>query len=274
MASVSSTVNRSKIKAKGNITFNNISLISIWPGLDGSENSIHAQTGDDRPCLPSVISPPVSQHSSPGANAYGRDDRHDSESHHSAARPYYMVSLKGTPHTTCESVADCVKEKLRAMKAAIPLAKGLDGNETAAAAMIDSIFVCSLELGQDLVFNVYCRPAPGLALDHYLEWVKFVPLLRYETFFGSLVPRLEVEQYFCAGCKASDHPTDLYPLPLTPGWLGPSSDPLLYKDQPKRPAWRFHVGGSSTGDLGRKLAEEVSRRSASRRRRPPSKLRS
>ncbi|KAJ7630235.1 hypothetical protein FB45DRAFT_1058275 [Roridomyces roridus] len=232
MASVSCKLDHSRIKAEGDVTLNNISLIfvSSLDGLLDTENSMHAHTVDDRSHLPSVISPSesVSQHSSPCASAYGRDYRHDSGSHHSAAHPYYIVSLKGTPYATCEGVADCVKEKLRTMKAVTPLAKGLDGNETAAAAMIDSIFVLSLEVGQDLVFTVYCRPAPGLALDHYLEWVRFVRLLQYETFFGRLVSRLEADQYFCAGCKASDHPSDLCPLPT-------SSDAFVPKDRLKRP---------------------------------------
>ncbi|KAJ7630258.1 hypothetical protein FB45DRAFT_914994 [Roridomyces roridus] len=91
--------------------------------------------------------------------------------------------------------------------------------------MVDSIFVRSLEVDQDWVFNVYCKPAPGLALDDYLEWVGFVRPLEYETLCGKIVPRLKDEQFFCTGCKASDHPTGLCPLPLTPGWPGPIQAP-------------------------------------------------
>ncbi|KAJ7630259.1 hypothetical protein FB45DRAFT_915000 [Roridomyces roridus] len=184
------------------------------------------------------------------------------------AHPNYIVSLKSAPYASCESVAQCVKDKLRTIKEAILfLAERLEGDDsgTAAVAMVDSVFVRSLEVDQELVFNVHCRPAPGLELEDYLEWVGYVRSLEYETFYGRLVPRLEAEQYFCAGCKASDHPTGLCPLPLTPGWLGPSSDAFLYKDRPKRPARRFHVGGSSTrGDSGR--GQKASRRGASRRR--------
>ncbi|KAJ7630266.1 hypothetical protein FB45DRAFT_1150251 [Roridomyces roridus] len=181
--------------------------------------------------------------------------------------PNYIVSLKSTPHATCQSVADCVKEKLQTMEqATLFLAERLEGNdsETAAVAMVDSIFVRSLEVDQDLVFNVHCTPAPGLGLEDYLEWVGYVRSLEYETFYGRLVPHLEAEQYFCAGCKASDHPTGLCPLPLTPGWLGPSSDAFLSKNRPKRPARRSHVDGSSRGDSGRK--QRSSRRGASLRR--------
>ncbi|KAJ7431753.1 hypothetical protein B0H11DRAFT_841536 [Mycena galericulata] len=157
----------------------------------------------------------------------------------------YLVTLEGFTGPDCtetnDAIASAISAKLLSLQPIVDFL--VQNSETAASYtgniahdVINSISVYSLRMAKSktefyYVWNVYAHP-PQMTREN---WMIFNGMVRSHNFevrrLGLGTPRVGENQFKCTGCKSSDHPTGLCPLPAIPGWFGPALSSIADDDK-------------------------------------------